>query len=247
MKTILLSFCTVSLMYGSGSTESHAILGEVAKLRQKYEECRLGQCQIKGVAPALYQKCDKERRAAIVKIAQQQEKIVLLEKQINALKAQGVGLQAAKGGGAAPAITKTPHPSPKKLPLPPPKLCKVEQTATAGEKNNPSGTNESERERLKRLLELERKNHPLEKPLPSPKHFAAADKTPAAYRMKNDGMIYDAPDGKPLFSWEAQRSFTSGMRAGEWIKITGYFVNRKWQATRENENLWVRENDVIRR
>lgn len=250
MKTIILSLCTVSLLYGSGPNESHAILSEVAKLRQKYEECRSGQCQINGIAPEVYQKCDKERRAAIEKIAQQQKTIARLEKQINEMRGQKLALHEPKGGGVAPSAAvkiKTPPPSAKKLPLPPPKLCKVEPTAASGEKNPQSVTNESERERLKRLLELERKNHPAEKPLPPPKNFAATDKTPAAYRMKSDATIYDAPEGKPLFTWEAQRSFTSGMKSGEWVRITGYFVNRKWQATRENENLWVRESDVIRR
>ncbi|MCK9372686.1 MAG: hypothetical protein M0P91_05770 [Sulfuricurvum sp.] len=249
MKIIILSLCAVSLLYGSGSNDSYVILNEVAKLRQKYEECRSGQCQITGIAPAVHQKCDKERRDAIRKIAEQQNTIAQLEKQIHAMKARRVDLKELKGAETPPAAVKikTPPPSAKKLPLPPPKLCKVEQTATSSEKNHPVATNESERERLKRLLELERKNHPAEKPFTPPKKFAATDKTPAAYRMKIDGMIYDAPEGKPLFTWESQRSFTSGVKSGEWIKITGYFVNRKWQATRENENLWVKESDVIRR
>lgn len=68
---------------------------------------------------------------------------------------------------------------------------------------------------------------------------------PSAYRMASDAPIYNAPGGRVVDTWEARRSFTSGTSSNGWVKITGYFVNRVW--TRADQDLWVRESDVIRR
>ncbi len=69
----------------------------------------------------------------------------------------------------------------------------------------------------------------------------------AAYRMAVDAPVYNAPSGSIVDTWEARRSFTAALPSGGWIRITGYFVNRVWQPTRDDEYLWVRERDVIRR
>lgn len=79
-------------------------------------------------------------------------------------------------------------------------------------------------------------------PSPAPKKSGSS-----AYRMASNASIYNAPGGAPVDTWEARRSFTAGEPSGGWIHITGYFVNRVWQPTREDEHLWVRESDVIRR
>ncbi len=69
----------------------------------------------------------------------------------------------------------------------------------------------------------------------------------SAYRMASDAPIYNAPGGAIVDTWEARRSFTAGEPSGGWVRITGYFVNRVWQPAREDERLWVRESDVMRR
>lgn len=87
---------------------------------------------------------------------------------------------------------------------------------------------------------------------PAKKVAAATPPTPkkkgsSAYRMASNAPIYSAPSGAVVDNWEARRSFTAGEPSSGWVRITGYFVNRVWQPTREGENLWVRESDVIRR
>lgn len=67
-----------------------------------------------------------------------------------------------------------------------------------------------------------------------------------AYRLLREADIYDAPGGKIVAHWEAQRSFTSMQGEGAWIRITGYFVNKQWRPSRE-ESLWVRAEDAFRR
>lgn len=67
-----------------------------------------------------------------------------------------------------------------------------------------------------------------------------------AYRLLREAEIYDAPNGKVVARWETQRSFTSMQGEGEWVRITGYFVNKQWRPSRE-ESLWVKAEDALRR
>lgn len=69
--------------------------------------------------------------------------------------------------------------------------------------------------------------------------------SPSAYRMAINATVYSAPNGAKVDTWESGRSFTSGTSSEGWVKITGYFVNRVWQSA--DEELWVKEGDVIRR
>lgn len=85
------------------------------------------------------------------------------------------------------------------------------------------------------------------KPLSTPSAQTPKKTGASAYRMAFDGPIYNAPSGSVVDRWEARRSFTAAAPSGGWVHITGYFVNRVWQPTREDEHLWVRESDVIRR
>jgi len=65
----------------------------------------------------------------------------------------------------------------------------------------------------------------------------------SAFRVNKKATIYDAVDGQKIDEWEKLRSFTSNQRVENWIKITGYFVNKLWQPS-ENE-MWIHSNDVI--
>lgn len=72
-------------------------------------------------------------------------------------------------------------------------------------------------------------------------------KSSGVYRMTSDATVYSSPNGKAIAIWEARRSFTGSAASNGWIHITGYFVNRVFQATGEGESLWVKESDAIRR
>ncbi len=68
---------------------------------------------------------------------------------------------------------------------------------------------------------------------------------PKIFRTKRDAKIYNAINGKIVTRWEKGTSFTSYIESGEWIKITGYFVDKKWtKATRE---LWIKKVDAKER
>ncbi len=67
----------------------------------------------------------------------------------------------------------------------------------------------------------------------------------SAYRMRREGEIYDAPNGEVIALWEEKTSFTSNISKGDWIKITGYFVDQKWR--RSTEEMWLKAKDTIKR
>lgn len=85
----------------------------------------------------------------------------------------------------------------------------------------------------------------LKAPLAASSSSSGKKSAPSAFRMATNAPVYNAPGGSIVDTWEARRSFTSGTVSNGWIKITGYFVNRVWQ--RADEELWVKESDVIRR
>jgi len=60
-----------------------------------------------------------------------------------------------------------------------------------------------------------------------------------SFHLKQDTKIYDSIDGKQIDVWERGRSFTSNKMSQNWIKITGYFVNRKW--TKAKSDMWIKK------
>ena len=66
------------------------------------------------------------------------------------------------------------------------------------------------------------------------------------FRLKADADIYDAPGGNIVAHWEERTSFTSNQKRNGWIRITGYFVEKKWRPSGE-ESLWVEETLARRR
>ena len=69
--------------------------------------------------------------------------------------------------------------------------------------------------------------------------------SPKPFRLKDKAPIYDAINGKKLYMWEKHRTFTSGTRTEHWVKITGYFVNKKWRGARTS--MWIKKEDTIER
>ena len=60
----------------------------------------------------------------------------------------------------------------------------------------------------------------------------------SAFRLKESANIYAGMDTmKVLQKWEKHTSFTSNVQSEKRIKITGYFVNKKW--TKATHEMWV--------
>lgn len=67
----------------------------------------------------------------------------------------------------------------------------------------------------------------------------------SAFRLKNDARIYDEINGKEIDIWEKSTSFTSNEKSNKWVRVTGYFIDKKWHPSKEE--LWVKSKDVIQR
>ncbi|MBU0632695.1 hypothetical protein KKA17_08615 [bacterium] len=63
------------------------------------------------------------------------------------------------------------------------------------------------------------------------------------YRLNSDSYIYDAPEGKRIEIWSKDTSFTSYIKKGEWIKITGYFIDKVWVSAKDKE-MWIEESSI---
>lgn len=65
------------------------------------------------------------------------------------------------------------------------------------------------------------------------------------FRLNSASDIYDSINGNVVYKWEDKTSFTSSVMTQNWIKITGYFVDKKWQ--RSDKELWVKKINTIKR
>jgi len=62
------------------------------------------------------------------------------------------------------------------------------------------------------------------------------------FRTNKQAEIYDTVEGTVVANWEEGRSFTSNEKTSQWIKITGYFVEKVWKASQEE--LWIKQEDT---
>ena len=67
----------------------------------------------------------------------------------------------------------------------------------------------------------------------------------SAFRLNKDAPVYDKVNGKKLDEWSVDTSFTSSIKTQNWVKITGYFIDRKW--LRSSKEMWIKSSDVIKR
>jgi len=63
-----------------------------------------------------------------------------------------------------------------------------------------------------------------------------------SYRLKYDSIIYNSINGKMITKWVKNTSFTSSVKTKSWIKVTGYFVNKKW--TPSKKDMWIKIKQV---
>lgn len=67
----------------------------------------------------------------------------------------------------------------------------------------------------------------------------------SAFFLNKSSIIYDAIDGKKIDKWGEGTSFTSNEKTKEWIKIGGYFVDKKWRKAKKE--MWVKLADTSKK
>jgi len=68
---------------------------------------------------------------------------------------------------------------------------------------------------------------------------------PSPFRLKAESYIFDAPNGLEIDIWNKHRSFTSGTKTSSWTKITGFFIDKKWQKAKQE--MWVESKNTVKR
>lgn len=63
-----------------------------------------------------------------------------------------------------------------------------------------------------------------------------------SYVLTYDSIIYDGINGKKITKWVKSTSFTSSSKTQHWIKVSGYFVNKKW--TPAKKSMWIKIKQV---
>ncbi|WP_428738664.1 hypothetical protein [Sulfurimonas sp.] len=106
-------------------------------------------------------------------------------------------------------------------------------------KNNKIMDNQIKKENT---LENEINNFPELKMRKQPK---LVDNTPTTYRLTQESIIYSGIDGVEVDKWEKSTSFTSKLKTAGWIKISGYFVDKKWQKVQKD--MWVKTSQAFKR
>ena len=68
---------------------------------------------------------------------------------------------------------------------------------------------------------------------------------PASYRLNINAIVYDAIAGGEISKWKKGRSFTSNIQSQNWIKITGYFIDKKWLPS--EKEIWMKLEEVVKK
>ena len=66
-----------------------------------------------------------------------------------------------------------------------------------------------------------------------------------SFYLNENSNIYNDINGNKIFTWNAGRSFTSNKKTKKWIKITGYFVDKKWQ--KAEQKMWIKLQKVSKK
>ncbi len=65
------------------------------------------------------------------------------------------------------------------------------------------------------------------------------------YSVKTEVNIYDIIDGEKIAVLRKSTSFTSNEKTLEWIKITGYFIDKVWRIS--DTEMWIKSSNVLKR
>jgi len=68
---------------------------------------------------------------------------------------------------------------------------------------------------------------------------------PATFRLNYDSVILDDINGEKLSVWKKGKSFTSNIKTKSFIKITGYFKNKRW--VKSEKDMWIKVSQVSKR
>ena len=252
MKTLLVALFLATLLSSDEIQRIQNIVDDITKLRVEYETCKKqlnSDLKSSGAFEALSMKNDeklqkyemilndeKQRNEILLaeidvltkekqNVADLENKIIKLEKMVNnqviLLKSKENSIKNLKNEKSKTKVS-------KKNSLKNDSLASVEKKVVCEEKNS-----------FPKLLMKDGYENSFEQ-IQETYTFKAS-----AFRLKNDAKIYDNINGSEIYFWEKSTSFTSNEKNDKWVKVTGYFIDKKWLPSKEE--LWVKSENVIQR
>ena len=68
---------------------------------------------------------------------------------------------------------------------------------------------------------------------------------PSTFRLKTQSAIYDSIGGVEIDRWDKDTTFTTNKRTASYVKITGYFIDKKWK--KASKEMWIKSRDVYKK
>lgn len=258
MKFTMISLALLSVLSADEITRVGDIVDDISKLRTSYESCKieLESKKIQSVAPKV------ESQKEVTSTCQEKDKDIQKYKNL---------LKQSEGRYSILSSAKASAPKPKAgTALDAKRVAELEKML--GEQNETIKSKEREIVALKKELaqkakfkETRSKTIIKEREVPQAMHeenefpklkmkessakvtSESEDlyATQATFRLTNDSSIYNAINGAKVTQWSKDTSFTSNLRSKNWIRISGYFVDKVWQ--RAKEELWIENSNVMQR
>jgi len=249
MKKMLTACCLLSVFaYGDEIERINTLVKEVTSLRLGFEKCEeeLKLCKFSSKPPkkdvekrASAKKLATMRRAEKKKIKELSTQIKMLEKQIQSLK-ERLASKSKETLKLRQEIETLKKETNKKKRVQNEKLKKLKESKNCTDDNQTSPVVILQQKHKQTHLDLDENGRVLVK-----ENFKIVITHPKTFRTLKKAPVYDKPNGKKIDTWEKGRSFTSYKESGEWIKITGYFVDRKW--TKAKKEMWIKKSDAFER
>ena len=243
MKKIVLACALSALLYGDEIERINALVKEIANLRTGYEQCKHdldlykhqtrmqeNDSQVRECEDALHklslssknesQKLQKEIENLKNQIKKYKNSLKIKSNKIAKLEKELAKYKSKKHKNMKNQIKKKHQTSTKEVCLVPAVIIKEKQKQTH--------------------IALDKEGRVVIK-----ESYKITTTRPKTFRTLREAVIYDKPGGVRTDKWEKGRSFTSYIESGSWIKITGYFVNRKW--TKAKKEMWIKKSDAFER
>ncbi|WP_321778222.1 hypothetical protein [Sulfurimonas sp.] len=240
MKIVIVCLLLVSIFHANEIQRIESIVDDISKLRIDYEKCKQRLSDNKHIRPDLVKyKINEEQ-------VQKYKKLLKESKQKNIILKAELDYISSASSGNTQSIKKYK------------KLLKLKDKEIKDLKNklkNSKISNKTTKKTLQ-ICKVKKDDNPFPKLMPKGNIIIVENKIVAkkeqiisfkasSFRLKKNSAIYISPNSKKIDDWEKHRTFTSNLGTKSWIKVTGYFINKKW--IRAKDAMWIKKTDVYKR
>lgn len=243
MKYIIISLLISSSLFSNEIQRIEAIVNDISKLRTQYEECRVDLQKVSKKNNSITQvkcpTCENEKNKVVDlsnSLKEQNEKNLILSAKIDSMSIASLNIEDSKYSDIKKEILNY-----KQLLVKKDLEIKKLKNSLKKQKCKVKIVTKTIREKLE-------DTNPFPTLVPKDGNIDNQNvkvTKAGTFRLIKDAKIYDSINGKLIYNWEKDRSFTSNKETKDWIKITGSFVNKQWQST--DKNLWILKSRCLKR